>query len=77
MNATISIISVCLFLNSCAGFQGVADDVEKVLNNDAITVKVDKDAFDKNTNVRVQVDVQNTDQYFENDVVKDDVVSEK
>ena len=48
-------------MNSCAGFQGVADDVEKMVDNDAIVVKVDKDSFQKDTDVDVEIHVTNKD----------------
>lgn len=49
------------FMNGCAGMQGVADDVEKIADNDAIIVKVDKDSFQKDTDVDVEVHIQNKD----------------
>lgn len=50
-----------MYLQACAGFQGVADDVVQIANNDAITIKVDKDAINKDTNVDVEVRVTNTE----------------
>lgn len=48
-----------LFLNSCAAFTPVMDDVEKMVDDDAITIKCDKDAFQKDTNVHINLDVVN------------------
>jgi hypothetical protein len=48
-----------MFLQSCQGFQGVADDIEKIADNDAIIIKVDKDAIQKDTDVNVSVEVTN------------------
>lgn len=53
------LVSIIIFLQSCQGFQGVADDVKDMVNNDAITVKVDKDAINEKTNVNVSIEVTN------------------
>lgn len=37
----------------------VADDIEKIADNDAITIKCDKDALNQNTDVHIIVDVVN------------------
>ena len=52
-------LSLIMFLQSCQGFQGVADDIEKIADNDAIIIKVDKDAIQKDTDVNVSVEVTN------------------
>jgi len=54
----LSVLPV-LFIMGCAGFQGAMDDVEKIADNDAIVIKVDKDAFHDDTNVHVNIDVVN------------------
>jgi len=51
-----------MFLNGCAGFQGMADDIEKIETNNAITIKVDKDALDKDTNLHIDVDIINKEE---------------
>ena len=56
------IILPLMFLNGCAGFQGVADDIEKIETNNAITIKVDKDALDKDTNLNISVDIINKEE---------------
>lgn len=48
-----------IYMTACAAFTPVMDDVEKMVDNDAVTVKVDKDAFQKDSNVHVNVDVVN------------------
>jgi len=48
---------LAMFLPACTPeFFKTADDI---LTNDAITVQVDKDAFQKDTDVRVNVEVVN------------------
>lgn len=56
------VISIGLFfITSCQYIPQVADDLEKVLDNDAITIKCDKDCFQKQTDVEVSVKVTNKD----------------
>jgi len=50
-----------LFMHSCAAFTPIMDDVEKIADNDAITLKCDKDTFQKNTDVHIAIDVINKD----------------
>lgn len=50
-----------IFLHSCAGFAPIADDMEKVLDNDAILIRVEKDAMQKETNVDLEVHITNHD----------------
>ncbi len=47
------------FLYACSGMPQVADDIEKIADNDAITIKCDKDALNQNTDVHIIVDVVN------------------
>lgn len=51
-----------LFLYSCAALEPVSDDIKEIANNDAVTVKVDRDSFQKDTDVHVSVDILNKDQ---------------
>lgn len=51
-----------MLISSCTSFPQIADDIEKIANNDAITIKVDKDAFVRDTDVIVEVRVINKDQ---------------
>jgi hypothetical protein len=55
------IIGFFLLLQSCTGLLPIADDVEKMVDNDAIIIKVDKDAFQKDTDITISVDVKNKD----------------
>jgi hypothetical protein len=55
------LVIVATMLSSCQYLPQVADDIEKIANNDAIIVKVDKDAFQKDTDVDVSVSVKNKD----------------
>jgi hypothetical protein len=48
-----------LFLNACAGFQGAADDIEKIADNDAVVIKVEREAIQKDSNLKIQVDLVN------------------
>ena len=47
------------FLYACSGMPQIADDIEKIADNDAITLKVDKDAFARETDVHIIIDVVN------------------
>lgn len=49
------------FLSSCASMPSLFDNIEKIATDDAITVKVDRDAFKKETDVSVNVEVKNKD----------------
>ncbi len=50
-----------LFLSSCQYLPQICDDVEKMVDNDAVTIKCDKDCFQKDTDVEVSVKVINKD----------------
>ncbi len=52
-------IAMTLFLVGCSQMVPIANDIEEIWDNDAITVKVDKDAFKEHTNVDVNISVQN------------------
>jgi hypothetical protein len=51
----------CLFLTSCQYIPEVMSDFEKIADNDAIIIKCDKDAFQKQTDVEISVKVINKD----------------
>ena len=55
----LSLMSLIFFLSSCTALPQMFDSVEKIATDDAITVKVDKDAFQKDTDVKVHVEVTN------------------
>lgn len=55
----LSLMSLIFFLSSCTSLPQMFDTVEKIATDDAITVKVDKDAFQKDTDVKVHVEVTN------------------
>lgn len=59
--AVIFIMLALCYLVSCNAFPQVADDMEKVLTNDCVVIKIDRDAFQKDTDVSVKVDVTNKD----------------
>lgn len=46
-----------IVLCGCAALPELAHTVENIANDDAITIKVDKDAFQKSTDVEVSVKV--------------------
>jgi hypothetical protein len=50
-----------LFTHSCAGFTPMMEDVKEIANNDAITIKCDRDTFQKNTDLHLVLDVVNKD----------------
>lgn len=52
-------LSLIFLLTSCAALPQLFNSVEKIATDDAITVKVDKDAFQKDTDVKVNVEVTN------------------
>lgn len=55
----VMMVIILVMLSSCQYLPQVADDIKEIANNDAITVKVDKDSFQKETDVHVVVDVVN------------------
>jgi hypothetical protein len=64
MNATTKIIKFnflfpLFFLYGCGAMPQIADDIEKIADNDAITIKCDKDCFQRDTDIHVNVDVVN------------------
>jgi hypothetical protein len=62
MNVIMQIIKIFFllsFLSACTGINEIADDIEKMVDNDAITIKVDKDAFHENSSVKILVEVNN------------------
>lgn len=54
------ILGICV-LSSCQYVPQIADDIEKIATDDAITIKCDKDCFQKDTDVTVHVEVRNKD----------------
>jgi hypothetical protein len=52
-----STLVASFLLYGCAALPELAHTVENIANDDAITVKVDKDAFQKSTDVEVSVKV--------------------
>jgi len=61
MNVITLTISVIFLFTGCTALPGMFDDIEKIADNDAITIKVDKDALQQNTDVKVTIDVLNKD----------------
>lgn len=61
------VIILCIFcfgillLSSCQYIPQITDDIEKMVDDDAITIKCDKDCFQKDTDVTVHVEVRNKD----------------
>lgn len=54
-------ITLMALLSSCSYLPEISSDVEKVLTDDAVIIKVDKDAFQKDTDVNINVDIRNKD----------------
>lgn len=48
-----------LLLTSCTYVPDIAKSVESIATDDAITVKVDRDAIKNDTDVHIKIDVQN------------------
>ncbi len=44
-----------IYTYSCSAFTPVADDIEKMADDNAITIKINKEAMSKDTNVHVDV----------------------
>ena len=61
------VIMLCIFcfglflLSSCQYVPQITDDIEKMVDDDAITIKCDKDCFGKSTDLKVSVEVINKD----------------
>jgi hypothetical protein len=60
MKKTI-LINTILFLSSCTGLPAMAESIEKIATDDAICLKIDRDAIKKDTDVYVQIDICNKD----------------
>jgi len=52
---------VVVALSSCSMLPQISSDIEKIANNDAVTIKCDKDCFQKDTDVSVVVEIKNKD----------------
>ena len=48
-----------LFCTGCDSIPGISDDIEKMVDNDAINITCDKDCFQKDTDVEISVKVTN------------------
>ncbi len=60
MYRLISVIAV-ISLYGCTALPELYKTVDDIATDDAITVKVDRDAFQKDTDVSVSVEVRNKD----------------
>lgn len=60
----LAIITVVFLfcLCGCQYLPNVADDITEIANNDAITIKCDKDCFQRETDVTVSVQIKNKEQ---------------
>lgn len=54
-------VFLALILTSCTAMPEMFKTVDDIATDDCITVKVDRDAFQKNTDVLINVDVKNKD----------------
>lgn len=52
-------MTVIFILTSCSALPYLADDVEKIADDNAVTVKVNKEAMQKDTDVKISIDVLN------------------
>jgi len=57
----MKLIVTLLLLSSCATLPELYKTVDDIATDDAITVKVDRDAFQKDTDVHVRVDILKKD----------------
>lgn len=60
MKRLISLISL-LILTGCSSMPEFYKTIDDIATDDAITVKCDRDCFQKNTNVKICVDVINNE----------------
>lgn len=49
-----------IFFSSCQYLPQAFDDIEKIANNDAITIKCDKDCFQKKNDMTIQIAIKNS-----------------
>lgn len=57
-----SLLAILFFLNSCAAaLPDMFKTIDDIATDDAITIKVDRDAFKKDTDVHILLDVVNKD----------------
>lgn len=61
MIGLLKYLMLAFLVSSCAAMPQFFDDAEKVLTDDCITIKVDKDAFQRDTDVKITVDVMSQD----------------
>lgn len=61
MRKFLLIIGACMCCTSCAALPQLASSMEAIATDDAIKISVDKDAFQKSTDVKVTVEVINKD----------------
>lgn len=52
---------LCLSLTSCTPFDAIAKDAEEVLNDDIITIEIDKGAMREHTDIEITVKIKNSD----------------
>ena len=52
---------IMVWMQSCQGLLPVADDIEKMADDNALTIKVNKEAMQKETDLKVTVEVINKD----------------
>ena len=49
-------------MSSCQGLMPIADDMEKMADDTAIKIEVSREALQKETDLKVTVEVQNKDE---------------
>lgn len=55
------ILIASLMLSACSAMPQIADDIEKIATEDAITLKVTKDAISRDTDLNINIGVSNKD----------------
>lgn len=57
----IMIITMTMMLSGCASMPELFKTVDDIATDDCVTIKVDRDAFKKDTDVHIVLDVVNKD----------------
>ncbi len=54
-------LALLALVGSCSPIQPIADDIEKIADDNILTIKVEKEALQKDTDVKINVEVINKD----------------
>ena len=59
MKKLLPIIFLLTSCSACSGFMGVADDVEKIVDDNAVKLEIQREAIQKGTNIDATLKVTN------------------